>query len=365
MLGMAVVGGALVALAAGCGGVDEGDGADAPRSSPTASTSTPPATPVDWVDGLPVGPPPDLGYVIGHTYHSADGRTVALPRDRGFTSIVRLGDGYLATSDQWFEGSTGVYLLDRDGRIDESAGEPGHVPGAATVSSFPVLSADRATVHWLTFTPPESGLERPTLLHAGDVATGEVTTVELDHPPTFLTSVAGVVDGLTVVRDGWGGQSRAWVSSGGPDLQRAPALDGVTVISPRSGLVALRLGEEHAEGGVVDFATRDILWRRAGADPIAFSPSGRRLLVFGGNRMQVADARTGEVRADVEPPAYHRAHWSSEQLAWEDETHLLAGVALQHRAAVVRIDVESGDVELAIDWTPTRGSYYVAFETRN
>jgi hypothetical protein len=364
---------AVVALVSGCGGSsDEGAKPPATASPPSASspvaTETPPPAlpgPDEWVDGLTIGEPPAIGYVIGHTYHSPDGRLVPLFRDRGITSIVRLGDGYLVTSDRFFEGSTGVYGLDRDGRVDPSFGQPGHVRGAASVASYPVLSADRSTVHWLTFTPPETGLDLPTLLHAGDVATGDVTTVELDIGASFLTSVAGEVGDQVVVRTGWGGRADAWIYDGSPELARATALNRASIVSPRSRLVALRLGDNFAGGGVLDFATRDVLWRRPNTYPVAFSPSGRQLLIFDANQVAVVGARTGEVRSDVEAPGYRRAQWSYEGLAWEDERHLLAGVVLRHRAAVVRIDVRTGNVELAVDWTPTERSSYVAFETRS
>jgi len=315
-----------------------------------------------WVDSLPVGPPPAIGYAIGHTFYPAGGRTVRLPRGFGITSIAQLGDGYMVTSDHAFEGSTGVYQLDHHGRIDLAAGRPGHVPGAATVSAYPVLSADGATLHWLTFTPPESGLDLPTLLHTGEVATGAVTTVKVDIAPTFLTEVTGVIDGRIVIRSGWGGRGEAWISDGTSELSRTPALDRASLISPHSRLVAVAVGEDAI--GVLDFDNRSLLWRRPHSYAMAFSPTGRQLLVAHRRRISVVDARTGRVRHDVGAPPYRRAQWYSDQLAWEDERRLLAGIKLEHRAAVVRIEVETGDVELALDWTPTEETLYVTFETR-
>lgn len=354
----------LGALLAGCAG--DTDAAPAPTAAaPVAppSTSTAPAGPVAWVDALPIGPPPAVGYAIGHTYHSPDGGIVRLPHAFGITSVARLGDGYVVTSDHAFEGSTGCYQLDRRGRIDLAAGQRGHVPGAATVAAHPVLGAHGTTLHWLTFTPPESGLALPTLLHTGEVATGEVTTVEVGIDASFLTSVAGVIDDRAVIRDGWGGQANAWLHRDPAGLTRAPALDDAALISPRTRLVALRLGDDFSAGGVLDFDTRERLWRRPHTYPVAFSPSGRRLLAFDGNRLTVLDARTGEVRHEVAPPPYRQKQWYAGQLSWEDERHLLASVVVRDRAAVVRIDVATGATELAVDWTPMQDAFYVAFET--
>gem|GEM_PF-1170684 len=357
----------LALLVAGCAGDprERLPTSDATSAAPTSSpppTGTAPVGPVAWVEDLPVGPPPAIGYAIGHTYHSADGRTVRLPRGFGITSIVPLGEGYLVTSDRAFEGSTGLYRLDRRGRIVLAAGQPGHVPGAATVSGHPVLSGDGETLHWLTFTPPESGLDLPTLLHAGDVATGQVSTVELDLPPFFLTSVIGVVDDQVAIRTGWGGHGDVWTYDGS-GLARAPALDGASLISPRTGLVAIRHGKSAQHAAVLDFRTGRLLWRQRHRYPMSFSPSGRHLLVADASRVSVVDARSGDVLHDIEP-GYRGAHWSWDVVAWEDERHLLASVDLPNRTAVVRIDVRSGEVELAVDWTPSEGSFQVAFETR-
>lgn len=352
---------ATLTLVVGCAGGKE-DHATPPAPASSSSTPSAGATRIGaaaWLDTLPVGRPPTIGYAIGHTYHAPDGDVVRLPGDFGITSITPLGEGYLVTSDQGFEGTTGIYRLDRRGRIDVAAGQPGHVPGAATVTWHPVLSADRRTVHWVTFTPPESGLSLPTLLHEGDVATGTVTQIPLDIGASSLTWVAGVVGEVTVVRAGWLGE--AWIVRGTTEPMRAPWLRGASLVSPRSRLVAVRLGEDRAAGGVVDFTTRVLLWRRPHSSPMSFSPSGRRLLLASGRRVEVVDARTGEARLDL-APAVRGAPWSWDEYGWEDDRHLLAGLRHRDRAAVVRIDVDTGAIELAVDWTPTLDALCVAFD---
>lgn len=160
---------AVVVLLAGCGH----HAAPAAKPAPPVRTTTPPRL-SDWLDRLPVGPPPTLGYVIGHWYHSADGRMLALPRDTGVTAITRLGDGYLVVDDRSWEGTAGIFVLDARGR---------RVGATHTISGAPALSRDGTTLRWITFTPLEvSRSERePSMLHVADVATGEIRS-RVIHP---------------------------------------------------------------------------------------------------------------------------------------------------------------------------------------
>jgi hypothetical protein len=193
----------VTVLVTGCGGDGDGDGESAPpaASSPTGSASTASAGPIEWVDALPIGPPPRIGYVIGHTYHSPDGGIVQLPRDRGYTAIAPLGDGFLAVDDRIFEATVGILRLDSRGR---RVGVERYVAGA------PVISGDGRTLRWITFTPSEFGPERqPTLLHVADIATGEVRSRRIGPPHEIRPAVrqrAGIPevlvrDNVVIVRD--------------------------------------------------------------------------------------------------------------------------------------------------------------------
>jgi hypothetical protein len=265
----------VTVLASGCGG-DGGGPASPDATSAPASESTTPAGPLAWVDGLPVGPPPTIGYVIGHTYHSPDGRTVALPTDRGITAIARLGDGFLVVDDRHWEGTSGVGLLDAHGN---RVGEIG------TVAGPPVLSQDGSTLRWITFSPAEVGpADRgPTRLHVGDVRSGEIRS-RVIHSDDPLPTVADP--------------------------------DGVADVRVRDDVVV-----------VVDRGTRE---------PVARLAS---------------------------PGAWIERLIST--AAWEDRAHLLVSLVPGDgsAAAILRVDVRSGDWSLAVDWTPTQRSYSVAFET--
>lgn len=181
----------VLALAAACSGDPSSSDvpADTAATEEAAPTSVVPASPgtappigyTTWTDGLQVGPPPALGYVIGHTYHAPGGRVVELPSDRGITSLARLGDGFLVTDDRYFEGTMGVLLLDARGNLVRELG---------TVAGAPVLDDDGSTLRWITFSPLEvSPADRsPTRLHVADVASGEIRSRILrfdarDHVP--------------------------------------------------------------------------------------------------------------------------------------------------------------------------------------
>lgn len=249
---------AVALLLAGCG-------ADAPTPAASAAAPTDPVTRTHlgltgWIDRLPVGPPPRIGYVIGHSYHSPGGRLVPLPTQTGYSAVARLGEGFVVVDDRFFEGTAGVLLLDARGR---RASEPHAVAGA------PALSLDGRTLRWITFTPPEAYPRvDPTVLHVADVRTGEIRTRVLAAPHDALPRV--------------------------PQRSRRPDVDEVL-----------------ARFGITP-------WLRS---------------------------RTASA-------------------AWEDQHHLLLGVVPRGGwAAVVRLDTRSGAWTLAVDRTPTEGSYSVAFET--
>ena len=169
-------------LGAGCGGAEEDRTAPTAATSATASASTAPAGPVAWVDELPIGPPPAIGYVIGHTYHSSDGRVVALPRTTGITWLSPLGDGWLVTDDRYFEGTHGVMRLDHAGRVVDELG---------ALTDWPALSRDGSTLRWITFTPSEVGpVREPTRIHVADVATGEIKSRKINRAGELRPAVA-------------------------------------------------------------------------------------------------------------------------------------------------------------------------------
>jgi hypothetical protein len=337
---------ALVVLA-GCGG---GDG-DAVRPSTAPTTSTAPVGTADWVDSLPIGPPPRIGYVVGHTFHAVDGRIVRLPQDRGITSITRLGEGFLVTDDRYFEGSRGVFALRPDGAV---------VGDGAAASGPPVLASGGGEVYWMTFTPPESGLSVPTMLHRADVATGTRTAMRIEHHPGWLATAVGVIDDEVVYDIGFLGHGTVWATRFGDEPRRLGAVLGAVAVHGRSGLIAGIADQDGRIGVVVDHRTAAVLWEEQGVVPISFSPSGRRLLARVGTSVSIVDARSGRLVSPVSE-AYGGKAWELEKPAWEDEHHLLAGVVLKRRAAVVRVDVRTGAWELAIDWTPLEKTFEVAF----
>jgi hypothetical protein len=175
-LGIAAAACAVVVLLGGCG-----DAAPGPPVPPTVAASPTRFGLIGWLEQLPPGSPPAIGYVIGHSYHSPDGHTVRLAADRGIAAISRLGDGYLVVDDRAFEGTSGVFVLDASGR---------RVSAIHTIAGAPALSPDGRTLRWITFTPPEAAPELgPTVLHVADVATGTIRSRTLPTDPNALPRV--------------------------------------------------------------------------------------------------------------------------------------------------------------------------------
>ncbi len=347
---------ALALLVAGCAGDPEQAAAPPDETSPTSPsspTSTAPVGPGAWVDGLPVGPPPAIGYVIGRTYHSAGGRTVRLPRQlHGVSSIARFGDGYLVTSGIGFEGTVGVQRLDADGAP---------VGPGANMTSAPVLGQGGSTLYWITFTPPEALPQVPTVLHIGDVASGATETITLRRAANTLPSVKGVLGDVIVTNRVPGTAVLVTSTAGSP--RRLRALGYAAATSTRGALIAGRTGRSYRHGMVYDYRRSHVLWRARAVVPHSFSPSGRRLLASTRQGFAIVGSRTGRDIVALTDSDPRPARWPFGDPVWEDERHLLAEVVRGRRAAIVRFDVRTGSWELAVDWTPDGGTYSVAFET--
>ena len=352
-----------VVLSAGCSGTPVDTPPDVGAAPGVSSTSTAPdppsgppeSRPTTWVHQLPAGEPPRLGYVLGHTLYEADGTTTHLPRDRGITSITPLGDGWLATDDRTFEGTKGVFRIDPDGRM---LGED------TTVAGDPIVSADGTTISWLTFTPPESGLTRPMVVHRADTATGSVETFALPAQPRQLPRLAGVIGTDLYLVDGWEGEI-TWVIDPVTASRHLPEVGAAVAVSERAGLVAGVTGlADNPPGILLDTATGKALWQRPHTRPVAFSPSGRRLLATSRHSLVVLDSRTGRVERRL-GPATGRDRWWLGDYAWEDDLHLLVGARRGEMMAVLRVHVRSGRWERVVEPSPSAGTSEVAFETRH
>lgn len=341
----------VVLIAGGCG-TTPGNPDPAPGTPPSGG-SPPPATrgPQAWVDRLPAGPPPRVGYAIGRTYTAADGQQVRLRlRGRpGLSSVAQLGDDHIVTTDASFEGTTSVVRIGPDGRAD---GE------VRTITGAPVRTA--GTLRWITFTPPESVRRRTARLHRADVASGTVTSSRFEPPRNRLPSLRGVIGDALILTDGF--DSPTWVIA--PSGTSTLPGSAVTV-SATSRLIATAVwsGRGRATARVIAHPGSDVLWRDAGIDPVTFSPSGDRLVAHTKDGIAVLDAPSGDVRAVLEHTAQRKRRRAVDAITWEDDRTLLLGIRRNNRAAVVRVTPASGTWERAVDWTPLdRGQ--VVFETR-
>jgi WD40 repeat protein len=292
------------------------------------------------VDRLPEGPPPRLGYAIGRTYTAPDGQQVRLRlRGRpGLASVAPLGNDYLVTTDSHFEGTTSVVRIGPDGRPNAES---------RTITGAPVLTA--GTLRWITFTPPESLRQRSAHLHRADVATGTVTSSRFEPPRNRLPSLRGVIGDDLILTDGF--DSPTWVT--GPSGTSTLPGSAITV-SPTSRLIATAVwsGRGRATARVIAHPSGEVLWRDEGVDPVAFSPSGDRLVTRTSDGIAVLDARSGDVRAVLDHTAQRRQRHAVDAIVWEDDRTLLLTIRRNDRAAVVRVGPATGTWERTVDWTP-------------
>jgi hypothetical protein len=343
----------VAVLVGGCGTAPEVPGPSTPARSGASGT----ATQVDrgalaWVDRLPEGRPPRIGYAIGKSYTAPDGKQVQLRlRGRpGFTSVAPLGDDYLITTDFHFEGTTGVVRIGSDGRP---------VGRGRTIAGAPVRTA--GTLRWITFTPPETVRRRTAHLHRADVASGTVTSTAFDPPRNWLPSLVGVIGQDLIMTDGYEGPTWVIGRSGASTL---PGFAVTTSATSQLIAVATRTGRKRLSAGVIEHPGGEVLWHAKGVEPVAFSPRGDRLVARTRDGIALLDARTGDARAVLDHISSRDARFKIGQIAWEDDRTLLLGVQTHRDAAVVRVDPATGHWERAEDWTPAGRGGQVTFETR-
>ncbi|MBA3780351.1 MAG: hypothetical protein H0X12_00645 [Nocardioides sp.] len=262
-------------------------------TSTDADQPAPSSTPWPAVaEELPVTGPPRLPYVDRHALVFPGGRTLAvdLPlRGRwGISSITRDGGDYLVTDDRYFEGSVGMYRLDRRGRVLD-----------AWTSTGPALPGPDETAAWVSLVPPESGESGPALILAGP-RTQEVTDQFFPH----ITSFDGqtVAYSARVPERGRRVVTRTFVT----DLVHAPR----EVPKPPDRVV---------------------------------SPGGRHWFRFRRDELVI-----GSGAGQVAVPSSNLIETSA-RAAWEDDKHLLATWTQGKRQAIVRIDLD-GSVARASEW---------------
>lgn len=264
-------------------------------------TAAPPTPAAPWLDGLPHGDRPAVGYVADGTWHGPAGRRLGIPDRHGISAITPYAGGFLVTDTRFFEGSVGLARVDARGRTVASW----------STSGVPAVAAD-GRVAWSSLVPPETGLGGRSLVHVDDCS--------LAWPERAgVFSVAGFSGDEVVVSDYLG----TYLLSPSGERSRVPHL--VFAYDATGRWVA---GQHGLRSAVVDLRTGDVRWRAPG-DGLTFSPSGRRVAAV--HRDRVVVRRTGDGRVLWESAFRGYAG----PLVWEG-TDVLAVVAHRDRAAILR-----------------------------
>lgn len=289
----------------------------APSGSDTPSQRTEQA--------LPVGPAPQVPFVVDTEYRTPDGSVLelGLPRQSaqfGVAQVTPFEGGALIADGYFFEGTNGLFLLSGSQTTELAACSSG--TGAA--------SDNQQTIAWATFACPESGQAAPLTVQ---FATADGSTDSFEVPTDPNTSTVATVVGVV-------GESVI--------LNR---VDDVIVASPdgttrtiQGGNAAIDVAADRAivTGGpdgdrVVDVATGRTPWS-TNTTLLSFSPSGERVLgrVNSGS-MVILEAATGDVVREFDLV-------NASDAVWEDDSHILYLIESRSSTSIVRINLD-GDLE--------------------
>lgn len=319
-------------------GDDRADGPD-PAERPTVSDT---ANPEPTRAAAPAGRP-DLGWSIGREITSATGPPFqpAVDASSGL-EFARLGEHWFITS---YGADRAMSLVDSTGQVLASFDGDGAFASAA----------DGSAVAWRV---PEGVM----VLAAGAT-----------EPSLMAADLRGRPEGtpVTALRGGCPGpECEAYVSVAtqtglttylvtGTGAAAEPFLDGVLTfvsdVSPDGTLAAgivRRPGYDEFCGGVVDIATREVLWAdcpRTGA--LRFSPDGTRVLAndaFDGPNHAAAfvfDARSGGEEARYDGIVFEED--------WEDDDSVLlvVGESGTELGRILRLDVRDGRTREVAPWS--------------
>jgi hypothetical protein len=300
-----------------------------PAETPAAVAPVKVARTAVALDGLPLGPPPRIGYVVDHRFVAPGGRRYRLPRTFGVLSVARLGDGFLVQDDRNFEGYTGLALVRRGRKVE----------GWSTTGT-PVAGLHGA-VAWGEATSSEASAQPPPKVRL------EVGGVRLEQQLEVQPHLVGIVGDEVI----FGAMFAPYPDSPGPwitDLVSPPRRLWVRHVADVDEVHERILGKKGpGSPAVMDLETLEPLWSPAGRGftLTRFSPRGR--LVIGEARdhsLVVVDSRSGEERGRITLPPDVTWVW---QTMWETDRSILIVVATGKRVAILR-STPRGRIEVAM-----------------
>ncbi|HET8604459.1 MAG TPA: hypothetical protein VFM09_11060 [Marmoricola sp.] len=335
----------------------------APSTPVTASsTPAPPATPSLRLGQIRPGPPLEIGWLEGRTWHNGSGATQTLPAGH-YTAITPYHGGFLVTATH-----------DSGGRLSGAVGEVTWLDNTmqpqwtACGSQRLALSGDQTIAIYsrLASCAPDA---RDTL-HAG-IASGmgqgetvrPVTTGQLADPVGQTDQV--VVYNLASLRDGTPGG--VWYTNLAQQqpAKQVPGLSHASGVNTARQQVSGASDSRPGSGVVVDPVTGKVVWSLKDWWPGQFTADGKYVVAShsaGGepDAYAILDAGTG---AFVQRLDLSRYGMQVTATAWAPDDSLLLQVHQGDRQAVVRLTL-TGKVTRAGAVMPADPAHAVVFATQ-
>jgi WD40 repeat protein len=313
-----------------------------PTPAPAPRVDTSPLT----LGDLPQGPAPRGGYATAHEWHPSSGHAERFASQGPATGVARVGSGYVVALSDDRGNPAAEVVAPRTGSVPGTArtiyglsggiavSEGGHVAAFVKPDGTPVVVQDDGrTTYTMPKIPRGSGF--------GAVAvTGEDCKETASNP------------GCTVWVNSSGRRPDAWVSTSHGFADRASSrLQRVADVV--AGHVVAGITKVTDEGSCSEVEATDSeapLWTTCEHRLLSFSPDGSRLLAsaayadgLGDTELTVLDSATGTPLLDLRTTDQA----AITQMAWEDDSHVLATIFEQNRWAVLRIGLD-GKREYAV-----------------
>jgi len=363
--GVAVLAALAVAVPFGLQATDWPRTAPAPATEPLSGSVQ---QTLSNLDALPEGERPVDQYAQNGVFFLPDGGTTDF-EGLDWLAVVAWGDAAAVTesfpdSREYSEWGLGrrLYVYDN---TSEQAPDVLVEQGAEST----VASADRRWLAYVDAGEPGAGAT----VTVADAQTGRSNSVALDGRSL---EVLAVIDGTVYIQDDYvyEGTLRSWSADDG--FRTLPY--DASMVSDDGSLVGDWTGGSVARGGhecyrLVDLAEGDTRWENCDWKPSAVSPDGRWVYApaigvyptgeansgYGPSQVAVLDAETGqpvrELRID-DPPGHgftpYGYGYRVRDARWESNNLLLLQVESAGETALVRLDILTGEVELATEPVP-------------
>ncbi|MDQ3104035.1 MAG: hypothetical protein M3Q87_02215 [Actinomycetota bacterium] len=300
------------------------------------------------LDALPEGARPSVPYADNGVFFLANGAGTADFQSLNYYGADAWGE-YVAVTELGGAGDKPrLNLFDNSGQQSQTV----------LVEAGADSTAASTDHRWLAFVDGGEGGASGTITVALEAGFDSKNTFRLEGRSAELLSV---VDGTVYFRQGGGHPSlQSWSSA--DKLRSYPYT--ASMVSDDGSLVGTftERGDFTYCYGLAELASDDVRWQSCDWAPTSVSPDGQWIYAtpayadgYGPTRVAVLDAETGELVRQVRPDVTNEHLGVVRDAEWESADSLLLNVESGGNTALVRLDVLTGEVELATDAVPYAG----------